>query len=127
MFARLTAIVSGLSRQSVAIDDFYAEFGRAVAQRRNALDLTQSQLAMRLGMSRASLANIERGEQRVYLHQSAHLAEIFGEAIGGLTPSTLPKRVSAANVSHSGDKINRVEQRTINDLVTSITASTRKR
>jgi transcriptional regulator with XRE-family HTH domain len=111
----------------VAIDDFYAEFGRAVATRRNALDLTQSQLALRLGMSRASLANIERGEQRVYLHQGVQLAQELGETIGQLSPASQVRMFNMANVSHSGDKINRLEQRAIKQLVSSITSSTRKR
>ena len=39
--------------------------GRAVRQRRTDIDLTQGVLAERIGLSRASIANIEAGEQAV--------------------------------------------------------------
>lgn len=53
----------------------YEGFGRALATRRKELGLTQAKLAMRVGMSRASIANIERGRQNVLLHHVYHLAE----------------------------------------------------
>jgi transcriptional regulator with XRE-family HTH domain len=53
----------------------YKAFGRAVATRRRELDLTQSELAARVGMSRASVANIESGRQSVLLHHVYGLAE----------------------------------------------------
>jgi transcriptional regulator with XRE-family HTH domain len=58
----------------MAIDDIYGTFGSAVATRRKALDLTQSQLAGRVQMSRASIANIESGRQSVLLHHVYALA-----------------------------------------------------
>ena len=53
----------------------YKAFGRAVATRRRELDLTQSELAARVRMSRASVANIESGRQSVLLHHVYGLAE----------------------------------------------------
>jgi transcriptional regulator with XRE-family HTH domain len=58
----------------MAIDDIYGTFGSAVATRRKALDLTQAQLAGRVQMSRASIANIESGRQSVLLHHVYALA-----------------------------------------------------
>ena len=49
-------------------DEIYKAFGRSVAARRRELDLTQAKLAARVGMSRASIANIESGRQNVLLH-----------------------------------------------------------
>ena len=46
----------------------YKAFGRAVATRRKELGFTQADLAGRVGMSRASVANIESGRQNVLLH-----------------------------------------------------------
>lgn len=56
-------------------DAIYKAFGRALATRRKELSLTQASLAMRVNMSRASIANIERGRQNVLLHHVYHLAE----------------------------------------------------
>ena len=55
-------------------DSVYKAFGRAVATRRKALDFTQATLAGKVGMSRASIANIESGRQNVLLHQVYALA-----------------------------------------------------
>jgi transcriptional regulator with XRE-family HTH domain len=46
----------------------YKAFGQAVATRRKVLNLTQATLAARVGISRASIANIESGRQNVLLH-----------------------------------------------------------
>jgi transcriptional regulator with XRE-family HTH domain len=52
----------------------YKTFGRVVATRRKKLELTQAELAARVGMSRASVANIESGRQNVLLHHVYSLA-----------------------------------------------------
>lgn len=53
----------------------YEAFGRRVAVRRRELGLTQADLARRIRMSRASVANIESGRQNVLLHHVYALAE----------------------------------------------------
>lgn len=47
----------------------YADFGMRVRKRRAELGLTQSVLAEQIGLTRASIANIEAGRQTVLLHQ----------------------------------------------------------
>jgi transcriptional regulator with XRE-family HTH domain len=47
----------------------YRELGRAVATRRKMVGLTQAEVAKAVGISRASIANIESGRQKVLLHQ----------------------------------------------------------
>lgn len=56
----------------------YKSFGRHVAIRRGAMGLTQAQLAGRVGMSRPSIANIERGQQNLSLHLVYRLTEALG-------------------------------------------------
>lgn len=52
----------------------YKELGRAIAGRRTRLELTQATLAKTAGISRASLANMEVGRQKVLVHQLYRLA-----------------------------------------------------
>lgn len=52
----------------------YAIFGAIVKANRRRLGLTQAQLAERLTLSRASIANIESGAQRVLLHDLYDIA-----------------------------------------------------
>lgn len=55
-------------------ESLYKSFGHAVAARRTAQKLTQLELGERIGLSRASIANIESGRQNVLLHQVYRLA-----------------------------------------------------
>lgn len=58
----------------MAGDPVYRAFGNAVSTRRKALSLTQAQLASKVKMSRASIANIESGRQNILLHHVYALA-----------------------------------------------------
>src|SRR5271156_215056 len=55
-------------------DRIYQQIGVAIRSRRKQLSMTQQQLAMHLGISRASLANIEVGRQKVFVHHLYALA-----------------------------------------------------
>jgi transcriptional regulator with XRE-family HTH domain len=72
---------------------FYKEFGRVLRAARLKAKLTQEELAARVGMSRPSLANVERGNQRVALHQFAELAA----AVGADPVDLLPAREGLAS------------------------------
>lgn len=70
----------------------YSRLGQAVATRRKMMNLTQAQVAEVVGISRASIANIEAGRQKVLLHQVYGLVNALGlNAITELVPATLPK------------------------------------
>ena len=58
-------------------ESIYQHIGAVIRTRRNALKprLTQEALAQRVGISRASLANIETGRQNVLVHQLYALAD----------------------------------------------------
>ena len=49
--------------------ELYRRLGRQVAKRRGELELTQGDVAAKIGLSRASLANLENGRQRIMVHQ----------------------------------------------------------
>lgn len=61
--------------QTVDVMAVYRALGRAVAARRGTLKWTQAELAERVGTSRASIANIEAGRQKVLLHQVYSLVQ----------------------------------------------------
>lgn len=56
-------------------NELYRALGSNISTRRRALGLTQATLADDVGMSRASLANIERGNQKVLLHHVYRIAD----------------------------------------------------
>lgn len=60
------------------IDAFYAALGAAVRERRDQLGLTQTQLSERVGLSRTSITNIERGNQRLLADQLLAVATSLG-------------------------------------------------
>lgn len=61
--------------QTMNVPSLYRRIGTTIKGRRQQLGLTQQQLATVLGISRASLANIETGRQRLLVHQLYRLAD----------------------------------------------------
>ena len=55
--------------------DLYTEVGRKIRHYRRGLHRTQQQVAARVGLSRASMANIESGHQWVRLHHLYAIAD----------------------------------------------------
>ena len=77
---------------------FYEEFGRRLRAARRDAKLTQEELAARSRMSRPSLANVERGNQRVALHQFVELAAALGLEAADLLPG---REGLAARLGHA--------------------------
>jgi transcriptional regulator with XRE-family HTH domain len=65
---------------------FYQAFGTKLRTARKAAGLTQEVLAERVGLSRPSIANIERGNQQVPLHMLASFASVLGKKPCELLP-----------------------------------------
>lgn len=53
----------------MAHKDFYIRFGELVKKHRNLLDMTQDEFGKQVSLSRASIANIENGRQKILIHQ----------------------------------------------------------
>jgi len=70
-------ITACLRQTSIMAEEaIYKAFGRAVATRRRKLELTQGRACKpRVGMSRASVANIESGRQSVLLHTTCTVSQ----------------------------------------------------
>jgi transcriptional regulator with XRE-family HTH domain len=91
-------------------DEIYATMGRRVRARREDLRLTQADLAAKIGLSRASIANIEGGRQAVLLHQFLALAEaltippmdLIPFAQPASNPPDLPEEVMKFMRTHTG-------------------------
>lgn len=70
------------------MDKFYEEFGRALRERRIKANLTQDDVASKVGLGRTSVTNIEKGRQQVSLHMLYQLAD----AVDAEPSSLLPPR-----------------------------------
>lgn len=66
------------------VEPIYKILGARVQEVRQVLDLTQEELAARTTLTRASIANLECGRQRVLLHQVEELATALGMTPRGL-------------------------------------------
>lgn len=83
---------------------FYAEFGQRFADRRRSAEMTQAEVAALAGTSRASVANIEAGRQKVYLHQLYRLAAALRlEDLSDLLPLEIPRRRAASLIEAPED------------------------
>src|SRR5688572_18065689 len=71
---------------SQEIKALYSQLGRVIQQRRKVVRKTQAQLANDLRLTRASIANMETGRQRIMVHQLYDLAAALEMPIGDLLP-----------------------------------------
>lgn len=68
-------------------ESIYPEIGERIRVRRRANRLRQHELADRVGMSRASLANMEVGRQKILVHQLYAIAVALGLSPADLIPA----------------------------------------
>lgn len=65
--------------QAVHTDQpFYSAVGRKLCQQRERCGLTQEDLAGKVGLTRTSITNIEKGRQRVLLHTFIDIVSALG-------------------------------------------------
>ncbi len=77
-------------------DDFYARLGLIIRDRRRADNITQEHLADRLELSRTTMVNIEKGRQRLAVHQLVQLGNALGCEPADLLPVTTGDGLSVA-------------------------------
>jgi transcriptional regulator with XRE-family HTH domain len=108
----------------MAEEAIYKAFGRAIATKRKRLNLTQAELAGRVGMSRASVANIESGRQNVLLHHVYSLAAALEFAkISDLLPAlSKPSTEEDFDVILSDETMTARGKAQITDLIASALA-----
>jgi transcriptional regulator with XRE-family HTH domain len=81
-------------QDALNMEPLYTEFGRILREARTEAKLTQVGLAERVGLSRTSITNIERGNQHVGLHLLYQLANALGVSPTDLLPK--PEDVRSA-------------------------------
>lgn len=113
-------------------DPVYRAFGSAVSARRKALGLTQAQLASKVKMSRASIANIESGRQNILLHHVYALAAALDFAkVADLLPPLPQKsigeelKMTLSNQTLSKQSLSEHAGAQVADLITSALAPRR--
>lgn len=67
-------------------EELYSALGQLVRAARRQAGLTQDALAMRVGLTRASINNIEHGRQKILVHTLFDLAGALGIAPAALLP-----------------------------------------
>lgn len=93
------------TKKSDVLDRFYADVGQRirnarVAKKNGVGRLSQTELAKAVSLSRTSIANIERGRQRILLHTLVSVAETLRVDPGTLIPSLTDGTDFTTNLSH---------------------------
>jgi transcriptional regulator with XRE-family HTH domain len=68
-------------------DKFYKVFGAKLATARQDANFTQAELASKIGLSRTSVTNIEKGRQPVQLYLVARISQVLDLEISDLLPA----------------------------------------
>src|SRR5687768_7809828 len=86
--------LAGDDVDEAALTAFYAEVGRRIREARSARQLTQEALARQVQLQRASVANIERGKQKLLLHTFQELCDALRVTPLELLPTLPTSRAS---------------------------------
>jgi transcriptional regulator with XRE-family HTH domain len=98
--------------------EIYRIVGAAVAARRKHLRLKQAEVADQIGLTRASLANIESGRQKLMLHQIYRLATALGaDSITDLVPETFSFEQASGPLRLEGSDVSDVQKAEIEQYV----------
>lgn len=107
-------------------EEVYSRFGRMLARCRERAGLTQEKLAGLVGLSRTSVANIERGRQPVQLHTLYVVADALGVEIPDLLPA-VPKPNSGLPIeSRQVDQLNIKEEQFLRKIASPATKLKRR-
>ncbi|MDN4987190.1 helix-turn-helix transcriptional regulator [Bradyrhizobium sp. WYCCWR 13022] len=98
--------------------EIYRIVGAGLAARRKKLRLKQSEVADRIGLKRASLANIERGRQKLMLHQIYKLAAALEvESITDLVPSNFSFEQASGPLMIEGSDVSEAQRAQIEQYI----------
>ena len=93
-------------------DELYRELGRRIrqARERNSEGLSQDALAKQLGISRASVVNIEAGRQRAPLHLLWQIAQLLETDLTSLIPRNEELLAPAIHERIDKEMIKKIEE-----------------
>jgi transcriptional regulator with XRE-family HTH domain len=101
--------------------ELYRRLGKAVAKERSGRGMTQVELAEKLDISRASLANLETGRQRIMVHQLYALVNALKlKSILDLVPENWAFAEPLPELRLAGSALNAKEQSAVENLVASL-------
>ena len=108
------------------IMELYRALGTRIASLRRGHQLTQLELGDRVGMSRATIASIEAGRQKVALDQLYALGSALGVSqVSDLIPMEVPRLALPETPIKPGVSISSVQVAQIDSLVRSAVAQAR--
>ena len=67
----------------------YKEIGRRIREARKAKNVTQSELAEAIGLTRTSVTNIEKGRQKLLVHSLFEIAAALKVSLGHLIEESM--------------------------------------
>ncbi len=85
------------------IEDVYVQLGATIMQHRLRRGWSQLELANRMALSRASIANVETGRQRLMLHQIQAAAVVFDVSLSDILD--LPELTPTARIASLKEKL----------------------
>jgi transcriptional regulator with XRE-family HTH domain len=120
MFAELYTFVLGNVNFGMKENErsrLYRMIGDNIRQAREKIPLSQTKLAEKLGISRVSIVNIEKGRQHAPMHTLWDIAENLGVEVVELIPRQREFADSAADIHLDADTIAQIEEAANGDLV----------
>jgi transcriptional regulator with XRE-family HTH domain len=106
-------------------EPIYQQIGRLIRSLRRGADKAQEELASRLGISRATLASIETGRQRILIHQLYAVARALDVKVSELLPSPADDRTAPSwdTFTFDGD-LNTQQKKQVASLIGQVEAPT---
>ena len=107
---------------SMKIESVYREIGAVIRGKRRERNLSQEKLAARLGIKRATLANIETGRQRILVHMLYSFANALDIKPTDLLPTT-PSTSHWTDFPFESENLNSKQKQEIANLISQIDGS----
>ncbi len=105
-------------------NELYARVGQRVREAREAAKMTQGELGERIGLTRASVTNIETARQNVQLHTLYAIADALQVGVNGLLPPTKEAPLGASprlqQVLERAKRVRPTDRQTLEKLLSGV-------
>ncbi|GAA4893128.1 hypothetical protein GCM10023203_54010 [Actinomycetospora straminea] len=92
------------------VDRFYREFGERLHDKRVQAGMSQEALGAAVGLNRTSISNIEKGRQRLLMHQLPVLAGLLSTTTEDLLPAAPAPDALGGLTGADRDAVNAIRQ-----------------